>query len=132
MIGMTAALEMRMARRERVLDRGLSQPELSQLHVRSAGLPIVFILHLMPAPGETLARDRKKLSSDYSPLVVLEGHGSLSDRSCPYMDPSSFEKRTDVLAVTYDCSRMRRTARHRDVHRHESLFFTERYEIRLS
>ena len=30
------------------------------------------------------------------------------------MDPSSFAKRTDVLAVSYDCSRMRRTARRRN------------------
>ena len=25
---------------------------------------------------------------------------------CPYMDPSSFAKHSDVLAVRYDCSRI--------------------------
>src|SRR5450631_1013712 len=70
----------------------------------------------MPAPDETLPRDRKKLSSDCSRLVVLEGQRSLSDRSMSDMDPSSFAKRIDVLAVRYDCSRIRRTARHREVH----------------
>ena len=72
MIRMVAALEMPMAPREHVLDSGLMPAGIVSQPQFSASLPIVFILHLMPAPGETLARDRKTLSSDCSRLVVLE------------------------------------------------------------